>query len=722
MPRNYQPVEFNTFIGGLVTEASPLNFPSNASLDEENFTLNKDGSRSRRKGLQFESGYVINQASNAIVNGELVVSSFKWNNAGGLSTNTVICVQMGDTIDFFHGNLGVISPSKFFSYQFPGLTNIQKFSYASVDGKLVIANGQKQVTLFTYDTTKPDTQAITVSTKRLLIRDLFGIDDGALSIGDGVSTRPSGLTGAHAYNLRNRGWATPRPSWGGNDSAVDVLSSFTGSSGGPLPSNADNITAYIYANVGNKNGSKTIDRFDAKNIVSNPPANTEAPVGYFIIDALDRGNGRTTAVKTLAAKYPQTNSQVTSAILPVIKPDQTDSGATCISEFAGRVFYGGFPGTVINGDAKSPKLSSYLLYSQLVNDEGDINQCYQANDPTDPKTPDLLDTDGGFLRVEGAYGIKGLAVLMSTLFVLADNGVWSVSGQSGGGFTATGYQVNKLTDAGCKGQGSIVVMEDSIFYWGNDGIYAITRNQFGDFHSDNITNKTIKKFYMSISDESIRRAEGVYNSYDNCVKWMYNNYLNADGDTIELNLDVVTGAYYKYRIKPLANAYPIVIRGVQTEPFRIVSSSNNVVISTGDSVVVGTDNIITNNFTQESSVKEVSYLTLTDNTHYTFSGYDELFHYDWVDVDGIGMDAPAFLLTGVLAGGDYQRGKQLIYQTTHFGMTNTPITNVVLTSKPYPQYVLDSVQTDSILLNAKQLQSPTPIDKTLVSSFLAVRS
>ena len=101
MPRNYQPVEFNTFVGGLVTEASPLNFPSNASLDEENFTLNKDGTRSRRAGVPFENGYQIINSTSSLIDGELVVSSFKWENAGGLSTNTIICVQMGDTIDFF---------------------------------------------------------------------------------------------------------------------------------------------------------------------------------------------------------------------------------------------------------------------------------------------------------------------------------------------------------------------------------------------------------------------------------------------------------------------------------------------------------------------------------------------------------------------------------------------------------------------------------------------
>ena len=39
---------YKSFIQGLVTEASPLTFPENASIDEDNFVLNRDGSRSRR--------------------------------------------------------------------------------------------------------------------------------------------------------------------------------------------------------------------------------------------------------------------------------------------------------------------------------------------------------------------------------------------------------------------------------------------------------------------------------------------------------------------------------------------------------------------------------------------------------------------------------------------------------------------------------------------------
>jgi len=51
-----QEKSYFTFVGGLNTDASPVNFPENFSSDEENFVLNLDGSRQRRLGLSLEEG------------------------------------------------------------------------------------------------------------------------------------------------------------------------------------------------------------------------------------------------------------------------------------------------------------------------------------------------------------------------------------------------------------------------------------------------------------------------------------------------------------------------------------------------------------------------------------------------------------------------------------------------------------------------------------------
>ena len=48
MPQLPADKTYFTFKNGLNTDASPINFPDEVSLDEENFTLERDGSRRRR--------------------------------------------------------------------------------------------------------------------------------------------------------------------------------------------------------------------------------------------------------------------------------------------------------------------------------------------------------------------------------------------------------------------------------------------------------------------------------------------------------------------------------------------------------------------------------------------------------------------------------------------------------------------------------------------------
>src|SRR3546814_15771309 len=104
-------------------------------------------------------------------------------------------------------------------------------------------------------------------------------------------------------------------------------------------------------------------------------------------------------------------------------------------------------------------MSSYVLFSQLVTDATSIVACYQSNDPTSSDQSDLLHTDGGFIRIEGAFNIVGLVNIGAALVVFAENAVWTISGGNSNGFTATGYKVTKITSSGCISHGSIVVVE-----------------------------------------------------------------------------------------------------------------------------------------------------------------------------------------------------------------------------------------------------------------------
>lgn len=173
MPRNVAPIEQNTFVAGLVTEASPLTFPQNASLDEENFVLSKKGSRARRLGMDLEDDYVSVDSGVAVTPGiQPTVTSFKWQNVGGDAAKTFVVVQIEYKLHFFDASSQPLSAGLVGTWEYDTTQPIRKFSYASVDGMLVVATGRKEVDTFTYDNGQ-----INKLSKRLKIRDLFGVTD-----------------------------------------------------------------------------------------------------------------------------------------------------------------------------------------------------------------------------------------------------------------------------------------------------------------------------------------------------------------------------------------------------------------------------------------------------------------------------------------------------------------------------------------------------------------
>ena len=94
-----QPVEVNNFVKGLITEASPLNFPPNATSDEQNFTLNKDGTRDRRRGIDFESGHSeVNSLYTPAEGLTAATNTFLWSGVGENDELVFNVVQIGNTL------------------------------------------------------------------------------------------------------------------------------------------------------------------------------------------------------------------------------------------------------------------------------------------------------------------------------------------------------------------------------------------------------------------------------------------------------------------------------------------------------------------------------------------------------------------------------------------------------------------------------------------------
>lgn len=673
MPRQNAAAEFNSFVAGLITDASPLTFPDNASLDEDNFVLNRDGSRNRRLGMDLETSYEA-ITTNIDGNSEFTLgqSSFTWDNAGGDPDKTILVIQIGNEIHFFDLDFTPLSSGKIDDYTFSSAPLDNIFSYAVVDGLLVVASGLKQVTVFDYDV---DSSTLADSVHTLYVRDLFGVEDiyngTDLTITSGVEIRPTSLSDEHLYNLRNQSWALPRLQRFNTD-YDDCITHYRRSDSSHYPSNADAVTQAFYPHPDHPS-DPLVRRFISEDVYRNPIGSTAAAQGYFIIDALERGASRIIEEGKLRNRYPQLDYTVSN--LPT---DSTPGGPSVVTGFAGRVWFAGFSGEVEDGDSKSPRLSSYVMFSQVVNDPSQIGLCYQDGDPTSYDTPDVIATDGGFIRIDGAYGIKRLVDVGSSLLVVATNGVWRVTGGSDYGFSATEYKVDKITDHGVRGRSSVLLVDNTIMFWGDDGIYHVHPNEYGDWVADNISQNRIQTLYDSISTESKRLASGHYDGYSRKARWIFNNDISSSEDTRELILDLNINAFYTNTIGSIDTNSPKVINIFETKPFSNTTTTENIVVN-NDQVQANSVDVVMTIETQASSTREIGYVALTDTTpniEFTFSNYSDIQFKDWRSVDDTGVDAAAYLVTGYLAGGDFQRKKQVNYLTAYFKRTEDGFSDI----------------------------------------------
>ena len=110
MPRTKTKLEYNTFVKGLITEAGPLTYPDNASLVDTNYVLNKDGSRQRRLGMQYEPDYVT-QPMPSLEGVDLAVSSYTWKSVNNDGNLDIAVLQIGNELFFFDNNVTPITGS-----------------------------------------------------------------------------------------------------------------------------------------------------------------------------------------------------------------------------------------------------------------------------------------------------------------------------------------------------------------------------------------------------------------------------------------------------------------------------------------------------------------------------------------------------------------------------------------------------------------------------------
>ena len=170
---------FNSFVKGLVTEASELTFPEGALVDGENFVLKRDGSLERRLGIDYENLY--SKVSTGLTETQIAggrSAFYRWNSPSGDSSLSIGVIRIYNR--FWFVDLLTTNPSSNLLnggdyIEVSGLTT-SDIQFANLNNQLIIVSQDlEKPIVFTYNT---DTQKITTSDLILKIRDLFGVNDG----------------------------------------------------------------------------------------------------------------------------------------------------------------------------------------------------------------------------------------------------------------------------------------------------------------------------------------------------------------------------------------------------------------------------------------------------------------------------------------------------------------------------------------------------------------
>jgi hypothetical protein len=662
---------FRSFIKGLVTEANELTFPDSASVDEQNFVLNRDGSRSRRLGVDYEELYQLN--STGLVTADIAEgkqSFHLWESPGGDTTVSLGIVRIKNRLWFL--DLLTSNPSANLKNSgnyitISGLSNA-KLETAVINNKcILVSEDLANPVLLTYNTS---TGAVTQTTITLKIRDLFGVDDGYAD-----DFRPAGwntgsssltaITAAHKYNLRNQGW-NPNIEFfnegtvqGTPTDAIDLCARSLNFDY-KYPSNSDVWTLGKNTNP----SSGDYEKFSATTLKKNSHSRYRVSRGSFVIDAFNRGSSR------------MSESDVSSGLVQ----DQDTGKLTTVASYAQRIFYSGVTSSITGADARSPNYSGYIFFTRVVKSDEDLEKCYQEADPTDPGINDIIASDGGTIQIPEATRIVKIASSQASLLVFCENGIWEVYGDTGG-FLATSFQASKISTNGITNANSVVSVGGNFVYWSKAGIYSLSPDSAsGRFRAESISLTTIQSLYLQIPEVAKNHCKGYYDEKENRVRWLYNdsdsysetNYIN--NYTKELVYDLTLQAWYINVISPLASNSPYIADYVAIPGYAITTVEEAVYAGT-DLVQTPTDDVVVDSSIQTARSTQFSFLTIK-GTQFTISKYKDDSFKDWVTADGTGADYSSYLITGYELFDDILKPKQVPYIFFYFKRTEDGFSDV----------------------------------------------
>lgn len=614
MPRATANKLYRTFVKGLITEAGPLTYPENASINEDNCVIYRKGNRSRRKGINYESGFKINSNHVTKTNlNDVYITEHEWLSANNDSSKNFIVTQVGATLYFYDQAVTPLSAGLK-----PWTVNLNDFSVPGgtpsgnpvqcVTGKgyLFVVGPDIEPFLINYSS---DVDGISTQRIYILIRDFKGLDDGLAN-----DEEPASLTAAHQYNLQNQGWIDPNNSGSGN--SVVYYTPF-GHAALYIHSTTNVITSYYsHYNTYPANNKQwwvakdsTTGDFDPTLLGKFYFGNQRAPRGHYVVEAMyiDRSAVSGVAGIPVEAQVHRPNT---------------------VTFFQGRVWYA---------------MDSTVYFSQTLDDKRKAGFCYMEADPTSEDFSDLVATDGGVIPIPEAIKIVRLVPHQSGVLVFATNGIWFIGGTAGG-FTATDISCTKVSPTGTINADSIITVEEKVFWWSKIGVQGISQRMgtFGPiddkFDRSNLAEQTIQTFYNAISANAKDNVKACYDPSTNTIQWLFRdaNMPYRFGYNRVLNLDLTLGAFF-----PWTFSY---------------DNSSGVVCGVFNTVAAG-----------DNSNPYIRYHTLNSQFseyYFTFGSVNDTTFQDWGR-----LSFESFVETGYELLEDAMRDKQALYVFCYFRRT-----------------------------------------------------
>lgn len=555
MPRSAATVIENNFSKGLITEATGLNFPENSCIETQDCVFDFFGRVTRRNGFGLE---LFGGGAPAPHSG-FAITTYVWKNVTGDGTVTLVVAQVGPTLYFFHTTLAsslsagtLASTIDLTVYSPPGASSpgLNECQFTDGQGKLFVFHPYLGNFYVTYNEAL---NTVSGTAYDLTVRDF----EGAIADPYGIDERPTATVGTmdvnHLYNLFNQGWAKA-------DLTYPELTAWD-TARTDVPGNHDVWWTF-------KNASET---FDTTWIDRNGRGSTPAPKGHFILNAYDMDRD---GASSLLGVDPTTSGTARSS-----------TGAF----YAGRVFYAG---------VNSPGYVGKIFFTQIIERNTQVGQCYQVADPTSEDLFDLLPADGGVISLPEAGSVYKLFSFGNGLLVFAYRGIWFITGSQGIGFTALDYTVSKVSSIRTISATSFVDVNGVPMWWNTDGIFTITMNDSGAPKVQSLSIDTIQTFYDEIPALSKAHARGYFNPLEQTVQWLYST---ESPGTIEeqtvydavLNFNTYTKAFFPWTIgeSPSFNTKVrglIIIDGIggYTEQTLVVdNTATQVVDNLGNNVV-----------------------------------------------------------------------------------------------------------------------------------------